>query len=171
MMTAVKYEFILRALMVELAFITEDDFQAYLMASVEVYAREKTRTGDWSEAESLNLSRKTFSNLLPEGRETKDNFLFSIVDVDNGSKVGVIWAGIGASSPVNGAWVWDLIIFEEFRRRGYAADALRKLEKFLAARGVARISLHVFAHNRPALHLYEKSGFSILDMTMSKSIT
>jgi RimJ/RimL family protein N-acetyltransferase len=157
--------------MVELASMAEDDFLAYLKDSIELYAGEKTRSGDWSEMESRSLSEKTFNSLLPDGMATKDHFLFSIVDENSGLKVGVIWVGIGNASPAKGAWVWDLLIFEGFRRRRYALDALRKLEQFLQTRGITRISLHVFAHNTAAQHLYEKSGFTVLDMTLSKSIT
>ena len=91
--------------MVELASMAEDDFPTYLKNSIELYAGEKTRSGDWSEMESRSLSERTFNSLLPDGMATKDHYFFSIVDENSGLKVGVIWVGIGDASPAKGAWV------------------------------------------------------------------
>lgn len=57
------------------------------------------------------------------------------------------------------AWL-GLVIGESFSRgKGVGTEVLRLLETHLRDRGVPRIELGVFAYNRAAYHLYEKSGY------------
>ncbi len=69
------------------------------------------------------------------------------------------------------AVLWaDLAIFEQHRRRGYASEALRLLEEKVREQGLDTISLHVFGHNHAARELYEKSGYAVTNVNMSKKI-
>lgn len=54
-------------------------------------------------------------------------------------------------------------IFPEFRRQGLALIFLHLLEKALAAEGITKLTLQVSSKNKPALSLYRKDGFDVLE--------
>ena len=61
-------------------------------------------------------------------------------------------------------------IFEPYRRRGYATQALRLLEEQVREAGLDEIRLYVFGHNARAWMLYDKTGYTAVSMTMAKTI-
>ena len=156
--------------MIMLLPVSPSEFDRYLRNSIRDFAAEKVRAGSWKAKEASKLARETFNRLLPDGLDTENQHLYSIKDTENGKQVGFIWVGVKDRSPVPGAWIWDISIFEEHRRKGYATEALHALERVLSSMGEERVSLHVFGHNTPALALYEKYGFSITDISMTKTV-
>lgn len=55
-------------------------------------------------------------------------------------------------------------ILPEFRRQGLGLAFLHLLEKTLAAEGITKLTLQVSSKNKPALSLYRKDGFDILEV-------
>ena len=106
--------------MVTLLPLSPPEFDDYLNHSIRNYAAEKVRAGTWTEAGADVLSKEAFDQLLPQGLDTEHQHLYSIVDEASRNKVGMVWIGVKDRSPVPGAWIWDIIIYEQYRRRGYA---------------------------------------------------
>jgi len=154
--------------MIELQVMAESDFQEYLTRAVETYAAEKVKAGNWREDEALDRSRKEFNDLLPEGVYTADHFLYNIVN-ETGEKVGFLWFALAPRRP-EWYFIYDFEIFEVFRRRGYAFQALAKLEELARTRSIETIELHVFGHNTAARELYKKAGFIEANVMMTKEI-
>jgi hypothetical protein len=73
--------------------MTEPEFAAWLAMSIPAYAADKVAAGQWSEEDSLELSRKEYAELLPQGLETPDNFLFTITDAQ-AAAVGALWFAV-----------------------------------------------------------------------------
>jgi len=73
--------------------MTEPEYAAWLEMIIPVYAAEKVGSGQWSEEDSLELSRKEYAELLPKGLETPDNYLFTIID-SQAIAVGVLWFAV-----------------------------------------------------------------------------
>ena len=157
--------------MVRLIPMTATDFQAYLEEDTERYAQERVRAGDWHPSEALQKSREEHQQLLPDGLATRNHYLFSIEDEALGAKVGVIWFAIDDRQLQPLAFVYDFLIYEEFRRRGYGQLALLALEAKAKEPGIDKIALQVFAHHRIARAVYEKSGFEITGVYMTKQLT
>ncbi|MDH2906141.1 MAG: GNAT family N-acetyltransferase [Methanomassiliicoccales archaeon] len=156
--------------MVTLLPLSPPEFDDYLNDSIRNYAAEKVRAGTWTEAGADVLSKEAFDQLLPQGLDTEHQHLYSIVDEASRNKVGMVWIGVKDRSPVPGAWIWDIIIYEQYRRRGYATETLHALDRLLQTMNIDSLSLHVFGHNAGALSLYEKNGFRPTDITMTKKI-
>lgn len=106
--------------------------------------------------------------MLPEGLNTKNHHLLSLRTVD--SHVGFLWLTVIDRKREVEAFVLDLVVFPEFRRRGYAEEAIGGLEKYVSDLGFNRISLTVFEHNESARDLYKKCGFSPVFTRMTKLI-
>ncbi len=62
------------------------------------------------------------------------------------------------------------MIYEDYRRRGYATQALRAIEEKARELGLNNIALHVFGHNDGARVLYEKVGYVVTDFIMAKDL-
>ena len=157
--------------MVRLVPMTVPEFQAYLEDDIERYAQERIRAGDWHPSEALQKSREEHQQMLPDGVTTKNHHLFCIEDEVVGSKIGVIWFAIYDEQLQPLAFVYDFLIYEEFQRRGYGRQAMQAVETKAKEFGVDKIALHVFAHNHIARALYEKTGFGITGIYMTKTLT
>jgi RimJ/RimL family protein N-acetyltransferase len=156
--------------MVELAPMTQSEYEAYLDVAVPEYARDNVESGYWSEERALELARESYDTLLPDGVRTADHHLFNIVAAEAGEKVGILWFGVQARGGARRAFVFDVRIYEPYRRRGYATQAFQALEARAREMGLARIMLHVFAHNEGARALYERLGFEVASYNMSRTL-
>ena len=67
-------------------------------------------------------------------------------------------------------FIYSLLIFEQYRRRGYAKLALASLESELKEKGIKRFWFNVFANNAAALSFYEKSGYNITNYYLAKNL-
>lgn len=64
-----------------------------------------------------------------------------------------------------------LYIKPEFRRKGLASFALKKIKEIVLAKGNSRVQIEVAPNNISALKLYYKQGFTSIDtITLSTSI-
>lgn len=157
--------------MIRLVPMSESEFQAYLESDIERYAQEHIRAGDWHPSEALQKSRDEHQQLLPDGLATKNHHLFSINDEALGSKVGVIWLALYDKQLQPVGFVYDFLIDEEFRQQGYGKQALLTLEAKAKELGADKIALHVFAYNHIARAMYEKAGFELTGLYMTKKLT
>ena len=148
--------------------MTEADYQAFLAKHIPEYAAEKVQAGNWTEAESLERARQDNQKLLPQGIHTPGHFLNMLIN-ENAEMVGILWYARQESRPEE-AFVFDFEIFEAFRRRGYASQALAALEVQAKAQGFKRLALHVFGFNTAARELYRKSGYIETNVNMAREI-
>lgn len=155
--------------MVTLKAMNHEDFQEYVVSSMETYAKEKVASGNWSEAESLDLAKKDYKKLLPKGEKSEFNYLYSIFDTD--VNVGVIW--IAQKSPENKeeGFIYEIKIYDEYQGLGFGKKAMIEMETIAREElGMKKIGLHVFGHNKIARGLYEKLGYETTNVVMAKPI-
>jgi GNAT superfamily N-acetyltransferase len=155
--------------MVSLRGMTEREFQAFLAVSIPEYAAEKVKAGNWDSEEALERSREDHTKLLPEGLTSPNQHLY-VVELD-GHPVGRLWLSVDAGVAGRAGFIYDLFVSEPFRRRGIAAQAMRLLEKEALRLGLRSLALHVFGYNLAARALYQKLGYEITNINMSKALT
>jgi ribosomal protein S18 acetylase RimI-like enzyme len=155
--------------MIHLEPMTEAEFQAYLDPAIEEYGQEHVKSGRWRAEEATEKSAAEFRALLPDGVHSADQHLFAIKD-EAGTQVGILWFAVRDNNGKRTAFIYDVRIGEAFQRRGYATQAFQALEALARKMGLAAISLHVFGHNTAARTLYEKLGFIVTNVNMSKSL-
>lgn len=156
--------------MVRLVPLTELEFQEYLRRAVRDYAEDKVRAGNWQPDQALTKSTADYEELLPDGIATKNNFLFAVMDEDKNVRVGMIWFALQGEDKTKSAFIYDFLIEENFRRRGFGTQTLRALEDKVRELRVGKIELHVFGHNQPAIDLYKKAGFETTNIVMAKKL-
>jgi ribosomal protein S18 acetylase RimI-like enzyme len=145
-------------------------YPVYLESAIKGYAEENVAAGRWPQVGAIERSREDFESLLPLGLDTPDNFLFEILDEDNGPIVGHVWYKLEQKHGSCSAYVYDLEVKPEHRRKGHAWRALKALELLATESGATSIGLNVFANNIGAQRLYQKLGYVPTNVNMSKSL-
>ena len=157
--------------MIRLQPMNETEYQEYLDIAVADYAQEHVKAGRWSSEQALQAAKQEYDALLPDGVSSKNQYLYTIVDEETDAKVGMLWFAATERANERVAFVYDVIIYEPFRRRGYGEQAFQALETKVRALGLKRIGLHVFGHNHAARAMYEKLGYVVTNVQMSKSLS
>jgi RimJ/RimL family protein N-acetyltransferase len=156
--------------MIHLEPMTEAEFQAYLKPAIDDYGQGHVKSGRWRAEEATEKSAAEFRELLPNGVHSADQHLFAIKD-EAGTQVGMLWFAVRDNNGKRSAFIYDVRIGEAFQRRGYATQAFQALETLARDMGLAAISLHVFGHNTGARALYEKLGYIVTNLHMTKSLS
>jgi ribosomal protein S18 acetylase RimI-like enzyme len=156
--------------MVRLIPLLENELQSYLDKTIPNYAAENVKAGYWTEEEGLQKSRDSFDRLLPDGVNTKNQYLYKIHDTEADQRVGIIWLNARVDAPHPSGFIYDIEIDEEQRGKGFGKQAMLAVEGKARELGLKSLGLHVFAHNAVAKGLYEKIGYEIKSHNMTKAL-
>jgi RimJ/RimL family protein N-acetyltransferase len=156
--------------MLELIPMRESEYSEYAKHSAVEYASNKVASGNWHPDEALDRAEQEFRKELPNGLKTENQYLYTLVDETSGQKVGMVWFMLELKRPIPVAFIFDFVIYESFRRKGYGLKALQAAEKKAGEMGAKRMELHVFAFNEAARALYEKAGYQVTNLNMAKVI-
>ncbi|MFE0465343.1 GNAT family N-acetyltransferase [Kitasatospora sp. NPDC058965] len=113
------------------------------------------------------------ARFLPDGLDTAGHHLLT-AENDSGAPVGHVWVGPDPgqiSGSANSGWLYDIHVFEPFRRRGYGTAVLAAAEALLAGEGRTVLGLNVVGDNEAAIALYRGRGYEVSSMVMRKSTT
>lgn len=154
--------------MIRLVSMTKSEFETYMEKVVPEYAAENVIAGYWSEEEALERSRKVFTNLLPRGLKTENNYLFRVQLEENREKVGMIWMKHEAPRPHG--FIYDIALDKAQRGKGYGKQTMLALEEFARRLGIETLALHVFAYNEAAMRLYKGLGYEVTSQNMTKKL-
>ena len=155
---------------ISLVDLDDAPYREYRDHLVRDYAADKVRAGAWSESEAQIRAAKDVDGLLPEGPATQGHFLYSVREDAADAEVGTVWFALRDSGVGRYVWIYDIIINENFRRRGYASRTLELVEARAKELGAKSVELHVFGHNQGAQALYEKVGYRVTSITMAKQV-
>lgn len=156
---------------VRLVELDDAPYREYRQHLVRDYAADKVRAGAWSKSEAESRATRDVDGLLPEGPATRNHFLYSVRDDAAGAEVGTVWFALRDAGVGRFVWIYDIIIHENFRRKGYASRTLELVEARAKELGAKSVELHVFGHNHGAQALYEKVGYKVTSITMAKPIS
>ena len=154
--------------MVRLEPMTAAEYERYLAAAIPSYAEAHVKAGDSTPEEALRWSKMDYDELLPNGTHTPNNHLCSIYAAGVDEPVGMIWFALKESRGRKSAYIYDFLVDEKWRGKGYGTETLRLVEGLLAAQGVTRLSLNVMGWNHQAKALYERTGFHVAGIGMTK---
>ncbi|MFF0018726.1 GNAT family N-acetyltransferase [Streptomyces sp. NPDC005374] len=121
-------------------------------------ARERTRQGT--------------AQFLPDGLDTAGHHLV-VAENGSGEIVGTAWIGPDprqAAGTTNSAWLYDINVYVPFRRRGYGSAILNAAEELVAREGKTSLNLNVMGSNETAIAMYQRNGYDVSSMYLSKSV-
>jgi ribosomal protein S18 acetylase RimI-like enzyme len=152
--------------------MNETQFQSYLSTAVQDYAEAHIKAGDCRPEEALTLAQKDYQELLPDGLLSKNQFLFSVRDDarDKNENIGMIWFAVKDRRAGRSAFIYDFNIREDLRGKGYGKKMMESIEELIQEMGIDTVSLNVFGYNHAARKLYEKMGYQITGIGMTKTL-
>ena len=156
--------------MLQLLPLTKDQYDAFYDYNIRDYADAMVRAGNARPDLAETVAHQQTALVLTNRLASPDQFIFSIFDDALNAQVGYLWWGVRELSGIRVANLYFIGIFETYRRRGYASQALRLFEENARAAGLNEMRLFVFGHNARAWKLYEKTGYHIVSATMAKRI-
>lgn len=148
--------------------MTQIEFDAFLEHVIPEYAADNVKAGYWGKEEALEKSRGEFTRLLPQGLQSENHYLYTLYDED--LAVGRIWMRANFDRPTKSGFVFELWVDEQFRGKGYGKQAMLLLEEKAREMGLKSIGLHVFGYNETARGLYDKLGYEVTSLNMSKNL-
>jgi len=148
--------------------MTQPEYDVYLKHLIPDYAADNVRAGYWDESEALEKSRQQIESLLPQGLQTKDHYIYTLVDGEQA--VGMIWLRAQLDRAVKSGFIFDVVVDEKFRGKGYGKQLILLIEEKARELDLKSIGLHVFAYNKVAKNLYESLGYEISSLNMIKKL-
>lgn len=86
-----------------------------------------------------------------------------------GETVGWLWLkGSVEGLPPSAAFLYQILVKAEVRRRGYGTAMLAALEEVLAASGRTELRLNVWDSNEGARRMYERAGYEVVERLPGK---
>jgi len=149
--------------------MNDDDFAAFLRKSIPEYAYDQMRAGNWSANEAAGRARAEFQQMLPNGPQTPNAYLFTILD-EQERKVGMLWYFVDPNRSRKTAFLIDFFLFPEGRHKGYEAQAFALFESEARGLGVERVELQVFSHKSEDVQLYRQNGYLETSIFFAKDL-
>ncbi|HEY7936210.1 MAG TPA: GNAT family N-acetyltransferase [Candidatus Limnocylindrales bacterium] len=155
--------------MVTLEPMSPEIWMRWRLATIAGHARDQVRIGAWPAEGAEARAAAVLAVLLPDGQATTDHQFKSILNED-GLVVGALWFAPDRVDGRRAIFIWDIVIAEDFRGRGYGRAALAALEPIARSLGYDEIGLHVFGDNEIARDLYRSAGYVETNVSMVKRL-
>jgi ribosomal protein S18 acetylase RimI-like enzyme len=146
--------------------MTQIECDLFLERVIPEYAEDKVHAGQWDEANALERSRKEYLDDLPQGVDTKNQYLFTVFDGEQA--VGMVWLSANLNDVAQSGFISELYVDEKYRGKGYGKQAMLLIEEKARELGLKSIGLHVFGVNQTARNLYEAVGYEVTSLNMKK---
>jgi ribosomal protein S18 acetylase RimI-like enzyme len=155
--------------MIKLRKMSQQEYTDYLSTAVVNYADEKIKGEGLTQEHATKLAQESYAAQLPQGLETQNQFLFSVVDNADGKVIGMVWFA-SKQAPKPHAFIYDISLNADNRGKGLGKQLMKLTEAEVQRLGLKSIGLHVFGHNTTAISLYEKTGFRTTNRIMVKDL-
>ena len=145
-------------------------FPAFVEAASASHAADNVASGHWETQEAGALARAELERLLPGGHGTPDHYFYEIKTEPEGVALGFVWFASLARGSGRVAYLYQLLVYPQHRRRGHARAALAAFESLARAQGITALALNVFGSNVSAQELYRSAGYLVTSMSMHKEL-
>ncbi|QIQ05718.1 GNAT family N-acetyltransferase [Streptomyces liangshanensis] len=148
--------------------LDDSEYEPWWAAAAERYAQAWIDRGASPEL-ARNKAETARAVTLPEGLATPGVSLSALVHDER--VVGTLWVSRREETPEEpGAYVYDVVVAEDQRGKGYGRALMLLAERVALGFGAARLGLHVFAGNTPAIRLYESLGYTTTHRNFRKTL-
>ena len=142
--------------------MTTAEFENFYRWSIGQQAEELVEELRLFPQDAIQQAAAEVAQMLPDGLDSENNFLMTIVEQDSGENAGFIWTLHEETEGRKQSFLCDFAVWQSKRRRGYAAAALELAEKNAAQAGCLESVLFLSDDNLAARALYEKCGYKVL---------
>lgn len=143
--------------------MTAERFPSYAEHAEAAFAVDLVDSGRYTAEEAAAESHRQMMMELPDGLRTEGQRFFTASV--GGAEVGTLWIGMRERDGRPHAFVLDIEVAEEHRRKGYGRVLMHAGEREGRALGAESIGLHVFGFNTGAIDLYERLGYRRVEET------
>ncbi len=147
--------------------MTDAEITEFIVASRAGYIAQRVESGD-DIAVAAREADEQSAAMFPDGQPGPGHALYRVED--DGEPVGSLWIGPASPDQPDSCWIWDIVIDEAHRGRGFGKAAMLLAEDEARSKGAAELGLNVFGHNTVARRLYENLGYGTVSMRMSKPL-
>jgi ribosomal protein S18 acetylase RimI-like enzyme len=146
-----------------------EEYAQWSAAALDAYVDEIFASGSMSREAAEEKGRRDFAELLPQGLATPGQLIFRI-EVDE-QPVGWLWLALRNPRAEAGVgFIYDIVIDEALRGRGYGREAMRLADEEARRNGLHALALNVFGHNTIARALYSSLGYRETSVQMRKEL-
>lgn len=142
--------------------MTDSEFENVYQWSVKHNAKELMDELNMSQQDAIKETIDEVARMLPDGLNTENNHLMTIVELSSEEVAGFIWTLHEEYAGRKQCFVCDFAIYESKRHKGYAQETLNLVERYAAEAGCHECVLFVADRNFAARALYEKCGYQFL---------
>lgn len=153
-------------LMVDFIKMSAAEFEGYKDFCINQYTVTYSNNLRISMEQAREISKRQINSMLSNGLNTKDNYLFNIVDKTRNEKIGTLWICIREKQ--KDGYICDIRIDEAYQGKGYGKGTMKKIEEFLQEKGIYKAELDVFGDNKTAFELYKRMGYEVQAISMIK---
>lgn len=148
--------------------MSEEEYSRIREPSLENYAQDIARNFKRPIEEVRIEAREQVARILKDGFASQGHFMFNVIEKKNAETVGHVWFNV--ENDKKRAFLYDILIHEPYRGKGYGKKTLQLLEVTLKDMGVSQLGLHVFGDNRVAINLYKTLGYYTTSFNMQKDL-
>lgn len=138
---------------------TIEEFDKWMAISKEKIIDDYMYIDDISYEKSLEIVKKQYVQLLPEGFKSKNQYFFSL-DIKD-TNIGFSWFGVYDTLPENTIFLSDIMIDKSYRSKGYGRKFLELTQEYFFDKDFKAILLHVTKRNF-AKDLYKSLGYEVI---------
>lgn len=148
--------------------MTAERFPRFVAASEEGFAHDLVESGRYTPEEAAAESHRQMRAELPDGLDTEGQELFTATVA--GTEVGILWFGMRRRDGRPQAFILDIEVAAEQRRKGYGRELMHAAEREARRLGAESIGLHVFGFNEGAVELYEQLGYRRTEESLMRDL-
>ncbi len=148
--------------------MSQQEFSKYSEPQLESYAQDIARNFKRPIDEVRIEAKEQVNRILKDGLSTQGHFLFNVIDKKTGETVGHIWYNVEKDK--KRAFLYDILIHNRYRGKGYGRKTLQLLEAKLRDMGIKQLGLHVFGDNQVAINLYKRQDYYTTSFNMQKEL-
>jgi ribosomal protein S18 acetylase RimI-like enzyme len=150
----------------------DDEFPAFHDLLMQEYTRGLVDDARMAHTAADEKAAADLAALFPSRRAEPNHRIYFLEDAATSDIAGYLfWAERQPpGSQETRAYVYELFVDEQFRRKGAGLRALELLEADVRDRGLPGIDLNVWGGNAGARSLYARAGFEERAVFMSKEL-
>lgn len=147
---------------------TQAEFDDWLPRLEAGYAEQIIASGAMPAEAAREKARRDTERVFSAGLGTPGQLVFRVLAGDE--PVAWLWLAVPGPDDPAMAWVYDVVVDEAYRGRGYGRQAMLLAEQQARAHGMSSIGLNVHGKNFVARSLYDSLGYEVTAQQMKKPL-